>query len=456
MFPPSLRAVKGQRSALAELVAGLDPEAVPLCDAPAMWEQFAAMERLAGSAKTLLARRVDASREAKRQGYRSTSDMLAAKEGTSVAAARRELETSERVAELPGTSAALGRGDLSGPQAEAIAGAAAANPEAETRLLDKAGRSSLGELREDCGRAKAAADPDPDATHRRLHAERCLRRTTGANGAWELYARGTPDAGAKVNAALDPIIDQIFRAAYAEGRRESRDAYAFDALVELARRARTGITNPSPEPSIEADANDGTADRAEDDTETAPVAPTPAKAPNPTHLALLRLDLEALVRGAVEGGELCEITGIGPVPVSVARKLLGDSVLKLVITKGVDVANVTHLGRGPTVAQRIALLWSSPHCIVEGCHRRRVEIDHREPWAETRHTVLDELEPCCDHHHDKKTYEGWELVVGTGRRPMVPPDDPRHPKRAAGQARAGPGGGATSDEPGTLFYGAAP
>jgi BarA-like signal transduction histidine kinase len=39
-----------------------------------------------------------------------------------------------------------------------------------------------------------------------------------------------------------------------------------------------------------------------------------------------------------------------------ARDLLGESIVKLVITNGVDVANVTHLGRGPTAAQRIALL----------------------------------------------------------------------------------------------------
>jgi hypothetical protein len=39
-----------------------------------------------------------------------------------------------------------------------------------------------------------------------------------------------------------------------------------------------------------------------------------------------------------------------------ARDLLGESIVKLVITNGVDGADVTHLGRGPTAAQRIALL----------------------------------------------------------------------------------------------------
>jgi hypothetical protein len=135
-----------------------------------------------------------------------------------------------------------------------------------------------------------------------------------------------------------------------------------------------------------------------------------------------------LSSGELGDGELCEIAGIGPIPVSVARELLGESILKLVITKGVDVLNVTHLGRGPNAAQRVALLWSSPGCSVEGCARTRVEIDHRIPYAQTGHTRLDECDALCKHHHDRKHRDGWALVEGTGKRPMVPPDDRRHPK----------------------------
>jgi hypothetical protein len=36
---------------------------------------------------------------------------------------------------------------------------------------------------------------------------------------------------------LGPIIDEIFTTAWAQGRREAREQYAFDALIELARRA---------------------------------------------------------------------------------------------------------------------------------------------------------------------------------------------------------------------------
>jgi hypothetical protein len=167
------------------------------------------------------------------------------------------------------------------------------------------------------------------------------------------------------------------------------------------------------------------------------VGPVPPRRwSNPRYLALLRIDAAALRRGRVDGDELCEIAGIGPVPVSVARDLLGEAIVKLVITRGVDVANITHLGRGPTTAQKIALMWANPTCIAEGCHRRRIEYDHRQPWSETRHTRLDELDPLCEFHHDLKTRLGWALAPGTGKRAFVPPDDPRHPRHHT--ARAAP------------------
>ena len=227
------------------------------------------------------------------------------------------------------------------------------------------------------------------------------REYTDGEGAWNFWARGTVDAGAEFRTVFEPLVDEQFQAARAEGRSEPRDAYAFDALIELARRAAgTG--------SVDARGRKRTPVR---------------------HLALVRVDHAALRRGSVEGDERCEITGLGPIPVGTARELLGDAVLKLVITKGVDVAHVTHLGRSATVAQQVALWWQSPQCRVEGCTRtRRLENDHRYEWVKTHRTRVGELDPLCAHHHDLKTYDGWALVTGDGRRPMVPPDDPNHPK----------------------------
>jgi len=89
---------------------------------------------------------------------------------------------------------------------------------------------------------------------------------------------------------------------------------------------------------------------------------------------------------------------------------------------------------------RYALLWTSPTCVVEGCTRTIVEHDHcfGAEYKDTRHTRLHELDRLCHTHHDLRTYHGWALVAGSGKRPMVPPDDPAHPGQAGAGPRAGP------------------
>jgi hypothetical protein len=461
---------------LAGIMARLDPDVLSGETAQAWWHALDRIERLASCGKTLVARRMAATHSPSRSGQKTAAEKMARESGTSVGAAKDSLETSERLPELAKVQAAVRRGELSSTQAALISDAAAADPSAQDRLLALASRGSMPELREECGRVKAAADPDPDATYRKLHAARSLRRWTGPDGAWNLVARGTPEHGAIINAAVNPILDRIFRAARRSGRREHPETYAFDALIALARGedGTEHATTPTGQADVDAaadqaEAAEAAADSAQgagtgaDAASTEPpgdapdeslvvAKPGPVTRPSsadaagpprrqsgvaPRYRALIRVDLEALLRGHVEPGEVCEISGVGPIPARRARELLGNAVLHLVITRGVDVLNVTHLGRGPTAAQCVALAWAAPVCTVEGCYRRRLENDHREPWAKTRHTRLDELDPLCEFHHDLKTYLGWALVQGTRKRAFVPPDDPRHPdNQGAGGSKA--------------------
>jgi Domain of unknown function (DUF222) len=378
------------------------------------------------------------------------------------------VNTSQRLVDQPGVEGALRRGELSPAQAAAISSAVAANPGEEERLVELASQVSLVELREECARVRAVADPDPEATNRRIHAARQLRQWVDGEGFWTLHAKGTPQAGAVFNTAIQPIIDQLFKGANRQGRREPVQAYAFDALIHLAQHATGSCTctigqdtatgDGDGDGDVGADAADvptggekgGTDDEPVPGTFGGPVSASstpgeprifaagqgtaglpcgvrPKATTNPRYLALLRVDVEALRRGHADDGELCEIAGVGPVPASVARAVLGEAIVKLVITNGVDVLNVTHLGRGPTAAQKAALLWVSPTCAVLRCPRTRMELDHREPWAETHHTRLDELDGLCEFHHDLKSRLGYALVQGTGKRAFVAPDDPRHP-----------------------------
>jgi hypothetical protein len=381
----------------ASVVGPFAADAFGLADVTDVWVSLDRVERLVSGAKTLLAARVEESGSWKRAGARSAADHLARLGGTSTNVARRALINSKELPDLPEVAETIRAGGLSNEQVDAIVPAAAANPSAAGRLLGLAGTTNVSELRDECLRTRAAADPDPDATHDRIRNNRYLRTRTDAEGAWNLSARGTAEDGARFEHALAPFIDEMFTPDRDIEQQEPRDAYAFDALMAL--------------------------------TDHEPVDDETSKSkPKMRFLALLQLPYELFMTGAVDGEEMCEIVGIGPVPVRVARDLLGESILKLVITKGVDVANVVHLGRGPTMAQRIALLWSKPKCANAACSSMFVQIDHREPWAETHHTTLDELDPLCPHDHDLKTNHGWSLVAGKGRRAIVAPDDPRHPR----------------------------
>lgn len=398
----------GDLERAAHLVADrLDPDEVPGAAAAALYTRLDRVARIVTASRTVLARRVAEAKAWQGTAHQSAAEQLAALSGSSLGAAKEELKTSAALPNLPEVAEGLRTGDLSSAQGNVIADAAAVNPGAASKLIEGARRSNLNELRQQAGRAKAAADANPKARHARIHRERRCTRFTRSDGTWVLNAQGTAEDGAKIAAALDLLSDELFRANRG-GERLSRDTRAFDALVLAAERSTEG-SNES--------ATDGRPKRA-----------------NPRFLALLRVDAAALQRGAVVDGELCEITGVGTVPVETARALLGDAILKLVITNGVGVANVTHLGRGPSAAQKVALAWTSPTCTVEGCSRTHTEYDHRIDYRITRHTRLDELEPLCDGHHDKKTHQGWGLVPGIGKRAMVPPDDPRHPRHGPGWA----------------------
>jgi Domain of unknown function (DUF222) len=444
MYESAVR-VRGQ---LTELVSALDPDAVSGLTARELWGEFDRIERLGSAGKTLLARRVAATHDRDRAGSRTAAELLARRAGTSTTAAKEALDTSNRLSELPGVAGALRSGELSPAQAAAITSAAEADRSAQNRLLELAARASLAELREECARVRAAADPDPDATNLRIHQQRRLRHYCDAEGGWNLSARGTAQDGAAFTTVLNAITDDVFNAARRDSRHEPPEAYAFDALMAMAQHA-AGSDQPTARTNggaaLVADLPDGSDPGIFRNAGSRPVCPVPRRRwSKPRYLALLRVDAAALRRGRVDGQELCEIAGVGPVPVSVARDLLGEAIVKLVITSGVDVANVTHLGRGPTTAQKIALMWTTPTCTAEGCHRRRIEYDHRRPWAQTRHTRLDELDPLCDYHHDLKTRLGWALVPGNGKRAFVPANDPRHPRHHSVRAGLPPPDNRTS------------
>jgi hypothetical protein len=400
------------RKALGHYVGDFDADLLTTTDAKTVVTEAARLEAMAHTLKALAAHRAAVDPSFRQAGYRSSAEALAHQVGISTATAKDILTMGERLSFLDTVRRAAAHGELSAQQAAMVAEAADADPLAQDRLVDLAQRSPLGELKDACQKTVAGADPDPEGRRRRIFKGRSLRCWTDVGGTWHLSARGNPEQGAQLLSALHPHKEAAFHQARQEHRREPEAAYAFDALVAMAKDSMT------------------TKQASSSSSSSPPAKGAPAK-------VIIRVDGEALFRGVAHEGETAEIAGLGPVPVSAIREIIesGNAFIAAVVTRAEQVVGVAHLGRKPTAHQKTALQWAHPTCAVQGCFRHaRLEADHLAPWARTHHTTLDELDHKCELHHDLKSRKGWEYIEGTCV--FVPPADPRHPRHTRGGEKA--------------------
>ena len=372
---------------LRSSVTDLDPETLSGADAARVLAAFAEIERLGSAGKLLSARRVESSKVWLRSGHRSAAAHVAEATGTGIGTAISTLHTARHLGSLPATDEAVRQGKLSETQVKEIAGAAILQPDAEQELVEAAGQQPLSMLKLRCKRVRAAGQ-DQRATYEAIRKGRYLRNWVEDSGAVRFDARLTPDEGARLLAAVGVETERLAAAARKAGLVEPRSAVAADALVALACR-------------VAADA--GTGERASG-------APGTCRTGGPVATVHVRVDHAALIRGYVEPGELCEIPGVGPVPVEVARRLAVDSILSVLVTDGVDVTTVAHSGRTIPEALRRALVERDPVCVVPGCDTGSdLEIDHIRPFAEGGPASLANLARLCHWHHYLKTHNGHLL-----------------------------------------------
>jgi hypothetical protein len=442
---------------LRAVLAELDVATLHGDDARRLAEMFAQAGRLCEAGLTVTAARVAETGSWQSDGQPSPEAWVARTTRRSTTSARRTLETGRRVLRQPEVRAHLQAGALSTEQAEEISAAATEAPAATRALLEQArSDASLTALRSACRNARAGASSEADerARHRRIHASRSLRAWTDTDGAGRIDGRMTADSLARLMAHLQPFGDREFERARLEGRRERFEAYSLDALLAMAEASASDADEPdgdldTPVASLDGrraewgDADDAGASQARcdgvgsiDDSDVG-ARGSPASADGSRRSSadtcrsrrvrapatvLIRVDLPALRRGWSEAGEQCEIDGIGPVPVAVVREWTHDAFMALVVTDGVDVRSVVHLGRFATAAQRSALLVRDPECVVPGCHvRSRLEIDHVDPWESSHVTTLDRLARLCHPHHQMKTHQGWTLGGRPGSWSWDPP-----------------------------------
>jgi hypothetical protein len=355
------------------------------------------VERAVRTMKSLAAAKVAETAVWQGEGDRTAEDWLARTTGTTRAEAAKELQCGRDLQAVPEVAKAATAGELSVKQTEAVAGAAAVDPSAARRLLRSAKDKGLRELQDECRATRTNADPDPEATRARIHAGRSYRTWTDPDGTGHLHLSGPSDVIARVDNAVRHRCDRLFREARKEGRREPGDAYAFDAAVELLTSAPT---------------------------EAKPV-PQGADAK-----IIVRVDLPTLIRGRPIDGEVCEIAGCGPIPVSVVNDWMQDAFLAAVVTDGTEIGKVIHLGRRFKSQQRTVLQWQDPICARKGCSNRLgLEYDHFEDWALTHTTRTTAAKRFCRTCHALKT-AGWLVSEpdAEGQCTFTPPAAPDSPQ----------------------------
>jgi hypothetical protein len=379
---------------LRRFVAALDPSALDGTQAKVLVEELSELERLAAAGRTLAAGRVAETGAWANDGpFRDAGAWMASVAGTTVGRAKATIETAQRLSALPATQAAFRAGSLSEVQVDAISLAATSDPRAERSLLASAAAEGVRGLKNACARVEAAASTDQAERYETAKVKRYLRHRAISDVEGLIEMRGPIDVTASVMTALEPIEAEGFERARAFETHEVPEALAFDAIAQMA-----------------------------DDSAAAGLVADGRKAPA---TIVIRIDHSAFVRGETEPGEICEIAGVGPIPVTVADKLADDVFFKAIVTDGTDVLAVSHLGRTIPARLRTALEEAQPECVITGCHvDRHLEIDHNVPVAEGGPTALWNLNRVCHHHHDLKHAQDLRIVGAGTAKELVPVERP--------------------------------
>ena len=436
---------------LGEFVADLVPDTLLGADAASLYADVARMERLVAAAKLLLAPWIAASGHWETAGHRSPASLLADIEGVSASQAKRTLVTGQRLTSLPSMEEAVRQGRLSGPKVAELTEAATLDPRAEAQLLAGSEDESLQATKERCLRFKATSPAeDPLATAQRIHARRSFAHWTDRDGTFCYRGTDTPERGAALLARIIPVARRLRsarRASTPDARHaptdaptdtstdtppESEAALRADAIFLLVTGGSgAGGSETGERETGERTAGERTAGGSEPDSRTqrsdsdSNSNSDPDPDPDPDTIlstandlidrstpatVMVRVDLDALLRGHAEPGELCELDGMGPISVPLAKALATDSFLSVIFTQAGDIRAVSHQGRTINRRLRTALAFRDKTCVVPRCNMPYgLEIDHIHDWALGGPTELANLALLCTHHHRKKTYEGWTL-----------------------------------------------
>jgi hypothetical protein len=374
-------------------------------------------------------------------GHADCARWLTFRTGIDLGAAREKVRAARALLQLPLTSAAMARGELSFSQVRALS--RVASPDDESELLELARGATTAQLERMVRAWRKGSRRDDETWERERHASRALSVFPDDDGMYVIRGRLTPEVGALLMRAIEAAGDALFRETCVPGRDAERDAAQrrADALGLLAERALTigftprdcGTTSMSgnvdasgdvgePEDEVPAKLDAGVCDCARASSSCScddiPISGTRAE----RYQVVLHVEAETLsAEGDVARSELEDGTQLSA---ETSRRLSCDaSVIRVTHDRAGSVLDVGRKTRTISPALRRALEVRDRGCRFPGCGLRFTDAHHVTHWADGGATSLGNCLLLCRHHHRLVHECGWRIEWWGAGRPVF--YDPR-------------------------------
>jgi 5-methylcytosine-specific restriction endonuclease McrA len=130
----------------------------------------------------------------------------------------------------------------------------------------------------------------------------------------------------------------------------------------------------------------------------------------PTAHVYVNVDADKLADDDAPGAR-CEIKGVGPVPVDVARAYLDEAILTILVKKGIDVTTVAHDGtKAMPAAVRRAVLARDQECVVDTCGAAATQVHHVKYRSRGGCHSVENCRGVCDWCHHLIHYDRYQLT----------------------------------------------
>lgn len=337
----------------------------------------------------------------KREGFSSCAAWLAYRTRLDKVTAREKVRMAKALAELPKTSEAMARGELSFSQVRAIT--RAADPESEEELLEHAQTMSAAQLEKLARSWKKLPRADQAKLEARIHESRTLSVFPDDEGAYLIRGRLEPQVAALLMRAIEAASDALYNGSVPETTPDQRRADALGLLVERALELGFGA-NASAKDAASAEAPE-TADRVR----------LPA---SERYTVIVHVQEDGLSADGTAGS--AHLEDGARVSAETARRIACDAgMVRVRETRDGRWREVE--GKRRSIPSRLwrALQIRDQGCRFPGCGSRFTQAHHIHHWAEGGRTRLSNLVSLCAQHH-RLMHEGGFSVRMDPNRPDRP------------------------------------